>query len=387
MSVKTLNRASPWASDTPAPGNGLKKEFGCVNRAEHSLTGTKNVLAFVPSAKIAAAMIAVLSGHVEKANKSKALERKRQKANLTARKGHLSGGSAVVEARLESAPCDSNACSEEPHTNFAADIESAEAKTLFLTADINSHKWHRLAMKLHHQSSSFLFLGSLQNLPNFIGSAFDTAEAQMGVKFTPEYRKVCYHEFCKKSSSLGTLQSSDIEEMLCSHQRLGIDLPLLETRRLINDKLGSANWAEMNVQSVSGHCDQYGFDVFVSILAAARQLSDAQARMRGWSAKAILGTALPIDPDSTAKQAWDVFMLLLLLYCSFSVPYEIAFLDSGLPALDLFEIMVHDRAVAAAAAFPTRCTASARRGTPPSDRAVRRVKRAVRGPARLAKVS
>ena len=169
-----------------------------------------------PSAKIAAAMIAVLSGHVEKANKSKAMERKRQKANLTARKGHLSSGSAVVEARLESAPCDSNACSEEPHTNFAADIESAEAKTLFLTADINSHKWHRLAMKLHHQSSSFLFLGSLQNLPNFIGSAFDTAEAQMGVKFTPEYRKLCYHEFAKNLPVL-ELSNHLILKKCCAH--------------------------------------------------------------------------------------------------------------------------------------------------------------------------
>ena len=62
--------------------------------------------------------------------------------------------------------------------------------------------------------------------------------------------------------------------------------------------------------------------------------------MRGWTALQSLRSALPIDPDSTAKQTWDFFMLLLLLYCSFSVPYEIAFLDNGLPVLDLFELLV-----------------------------------------------
>ncbi len=44
----------------------------------------------------------------------------------------------------------------------------------------------------------------------------------------------------------------------------------------------------------------------------------------------------PIDPDSKAKQAWDLCLMLLLIYTSFQVPYNLAFsgkdedLESGI---------------------------------------------------------
>ena len=176
-------------------------------------------------------------------------------------------------------------------------------------------------------------------LPNTVRSAFDTVELKMGIKFTPEDRKVCYHEFCKKASSLGTIHSTEIEELLMSNPRLGFNLQLLEIRSLIHKKTFHGEPGELNSDTTPDRdSDHFSFVVFVEIFANARHLS--QARMRGWTALQSLRSALLIDSDSTAKQTWDFFMLLLLLYCSFSVPYEIAFLDNGLPVLDLFELLV-----------------------------------------------
>ncbi len=58
----------------------------------------------------------------------------------------------------------------------------------------------------------------------------------------------------------------------------------------------------------------------------------------------MLSRLIPIDPDNSTKQGWDIFCLVLLLYCSFAVPYGMAFLDEGvsdaLTPLDIFGLVV-----------------------------------------------
>ena len=53
---------------------------------------------------------------------------------------------------------------------------------------------------------------------------------------------------------------------------------------------------------------------------------------------------IPIHPDSVPKQIWDGFCMLLLVYCSFSVPYSIAFIDSdsseGLTPIDISDLAI-----------------------------------------------
>ena len=241
-------------------------------------------------------MIAVLSSQIEKASKPK-----KPKATKVVGRGHGFKGSHDIE--IAAGDGDQEAEAQIAFVRSPDLVRSPNLQPGPHFKDTNAQKWHLFVMKLQEQSRLSL-LGSLKNLPNFVGSAFDAAEAKLGAKFTPEDRKLCYHEFCRKSANLGILHSSDIEELLCSHPQLGVQLPLPEIRSLIHEKFGSGvkNLAELN-PTTERDCDSFGFDVFVSVLAAARQLSDTRAKMRGWSIKAILLTALPIDPYSAAEQA------------------------------------------------------------------------------------
>ena len=48
-------------------------------------------------------------------------------------------------------------------------------------------------------------------------------------------------------------------------------------------------------------------------------------RHRSDSSAKCVGISLPIDPDSVGKQIWDLMVMVLLLYTSFSVPFAISF--------------------------------------------------------------
>jgi voltage-gated potassium channel Kch len=53
----------------------------------------------------------------------------------------------------------------------------------------------------------------------------------------------------------------------------------------------------------------------------------------------------PLDPDTKGKQVWDSFCMILLVYCSFSVPYNIAFVQSdssdGFTAVDYSDLAIN----------------------------------------------
>ncbi len=201
-----------------------------------------------------------------------------------------------------------------------------------------SNKWREFVIQITNKDVGMYL--SIRHLPFSIGSVFDKLEKSTGLVFTQEDRKLCYHRFSTKASSLGTIQSSDMEEVL-SESALEIVLPIQEIRQLMrrhqfNDLEGS----EVDPQSADRECDTYSFQQFAAVFADARVLSNTRARALGQSAQ--LRAMFPIDPEAIVKQIWDFFMLMLLLYCSFSVPYEIAFLDSSPPELDLFEILVRE---------------------------------------------
>ena len=53
----------------------------------------------------------------------------------------------------------------------------------------------------------------------------------------------------------------------------------------------------------------------------------------------------PLFPESTLKRIWDAFCMFLLVYCSFSVPYSIAFVTSDSPSGHLSDIDYSDLAI------------------------------------------
>ena len=81
------------------------------------------------------------------------------------------------------------------------------------------------------------------------------------------------------------------------------------------------------------------FSDAVSIIVMVREVSDGSSKV----------PVFPLDPESSAKQAWDLFIMLFLMYTTFSVPYMLAFvpakeiqpgeaLENDMAPFDIFEI-------------------------------------------------
>jgi hypothetical protein len=231
-------------------------------------------------------------------------------------------------------------------TTFESCLENTDSLSRRHSSQFYERKWNEIKDKLlktiTKTDKSVLSTDAFKSIPNFVGSTYDRIEAKLGVKFSIEERKTSYRAFCSKASGMGTIQSAEIEELLTSHL-FGIELPIPEIRRFVYERLSPESdlFNENNDDKVTDRDgDNYSFAVFAYILADARQLAHAYAKAQRWSLISEVKAAFPIDPESSFKQIWDGFMLILLLYCSFSVPYEIAFLDSSITQLDDFAIMV-----------------------------------------------
>ena len=72
------------------------------------------------------------------------------------------------------------------------------------------------------------------------------------------------------------------------------------------------------------------FELFITVVCKILSIRAQKARDERVSALALLNSTLPLNPDSRYKQAWDLLCLVLLLYCSFYVPYSLAFDTSSL---------------------------------------------------------
>jgi hypothetical protein len=276
------------------------------------------------------------SAQLDKAKKPKLNENSRNK--LKKIRGH--GSIEEVADKVERA-----GSIEHAGPNLGVDRTwDAEPECLDIEQPHNFYadKWREFANKLTNKDVGFF--RSLKELPNSIASVYDTLELPAGMVFTPEDRKLCYQEFTAKASSLGTVQFSDMEELL-SKPQFAIFLPIQEIRHIMREKLRQSNdpdSSEADMLSAERDGDGFTFKQFAAVFADARLLSDTRARaLKRWSVGAALRAVFPINPEATWKQTWDAVMLLLLLYCSFSVPYEIAFLDSNsTPELDLFGMLV-----------------------------------------------
>jgi hyperpolarization activated cyclic nucleotide-gated potassium channel 2 len=76
----------------------------------------------------------------------------------------------------------------------------------------------------------------------------------------------------------------------------------------------------------SENSEYLDYKVFAALLYDLFKLHEDNTRVREgrFEIKDLL-CQLPLDPDSRNKQIWDIFCMVLLLYCSFSVPFGIAF--------------------------------------------------------------
>jgi hypothetical protein len=164
-----------------------------------------------------------------------------------------------------------------------------------------------------------------EKAPKFIppdGIAFfDKLEADHGLRFDAERRLRCYFEYCQHTSDYGVIEASKVPPLL---EKLEIKV---STARL-NDIMGHILFSKSSLDFFmdEGYEDGLSFKSFVSLIAQILLAPEDEEYDRQSSIPCF--RHLPLDPDSQGKQTWDAWCLLLLLYCSFAVPYNIAF-DSG----------------------------------------------------------
>jgi hypothetical protein len=150
-----------------------------------------------------------------------------------------------------------------------------------------------------------------------------------------------YTDFTRAALGSTTLHYKDVEALIQrKHPEIMIstvDFLALITSKMHDLLLGCNDRAES-----SEHID---FKLFVALLYELfKHHEDVKRSKHGtWTFKDLLHQ-LPLDPDSGRKQAWDLLCMVLLMYCSFSVPFSIAFdtADEDNPnvAKETFETMV-----------------------------------------------
>ena len=180
-------------------------------------------------------------------------------------------------------------------------------------------RWKRLVEALCLQYNNGTLLQSIGKiLPCEILAIYEDIEKSSGIKFSKSLKRKMYSEFtkvssCFKSSSqFDTLNRGEVDFVIRGALAIEIDDYIL--RDLISAQLKNSNSS-----------DRFDFRLFISLISEIQKQKDRkldvpiQFRLSFFE--------LPIDPDSDWKQAWDTLILILLVYCSFEVPYSIAFLN------------------------------------------------------------
>jgi hypothetical protein len=153
-----------------------------------------------------------------------------------------------------------------------------------------------------------------------------------------EDRKLYHMRFLSKASEEGTITLDQLFDLLGPNE-LNVCERSNELEAQIRRLLGTA---EASLDNDSCH---FSYDFFVSLISCAKQWPRTTTHPFEGEERSLNKRKpyLPFDPDSTWKLCWDLFCLFLLLYCSFSVPYGIAFLieyDESIGTLEISSLAV-----------------------------------------------
>ena len=115
---------------------------------------------------------------------------------------------------------------------------------------------------------------------------------------------------------------------------------------ILHEKLQGRNVGFFSNEGLYLDCDyeNVDFELFMTLACILKRRKQIMLENKSSTTLSALKRIIPLDPESNGKQCWDLFCMLLLLYCSFSVPYGIAFTDntSGGPmtAIDGFALAI-----------------------------------------------
>jgi hypothetical protein len=196
-------------------------------------------------------------------------------------------------------------------------------------ANSSVDKWDRMATSMLKQGY-WNRLGnltkSLDSLPLDIAEMFDEIEERTPIRLSTDVRLMYYAEFTRTALGSTTLHFRDVETLI-SRKNPEIMVSRIEFLTLVTSKFHELS-KETNDQSETEYID---FKHFAALLYDLfKHYEDMKRATEGrWSIEDFK-RQFPLDPDSRQKQIWDTLCMVLLVYCSFSVPYSIAF-DSDDP--------------------------------------------------------
>ena len=236
--------------------------------------------------------------------------------------------------------------------SFLADIDFAEVatekETVSSKTSKHQKKWRSLSEAMLKNNSWTSIRRFIDRLPKEIEEIYRRLEGNITKeeeKLNNDDKKAIYKEFVKLSStSFGELHAWEIEGLLqidVVKTALGVNNNnLARFNRLIKDMISKKG------ATLSGPKDReamYDFEQFITIVYDI--LHQRHSLHRPELESKLLSQFIPIDPDHSMKQGWDIFIMVLLVYCSFEVPYTMAFSTSNdeiVPSTP-FEVLLTDR--------------------------------------------
>ncbi len=225
--------------------------------------------------------------------------------------------------------------------------ERPSVEAMKLATGRQYRRWEKLASSVL-KKGNWARLGqlakSLNNIPEDVAAIYEKLEKKTKVVVAYESRLQYYQDFTRSALGSTTLHFREAERLI-RRRNPEIQIGQSDFHTLMTSKL------EQSIAASKVHSENNEYFDFENFAALIYDLLRYHQEMTyvpptGWSLAELL-RQLPLDPDSGKKQIWDLLCLLLLLYCSFSVPYSIAFDDSvqgagndGLTPIQLFELFI-----------------------------------------------
>jgi hypothetical protein len=163
---------------------------------------------------------------------------------------------------------------------------------------------------------------SMNTLPREVDAIYDELEERSPIRLKSDSRLMYYTEFTRAARGSTNLHFNEAEALI-QRKNPEIMISKVDFLAIMTSKFHELSKGKHNQLETSEYID---FKLFAALLYDLFKHHDDMKRSKqgGWTVRDLL-SQLPLDPDSGKKQAWDVFCMILLLYCSFSVPFGIAF--------------------------------------------------------------
>jgi hypothetical protein len=205
-------------------------------------------------------------------------------------------------------------------------FDSEPSAPNILNVSKRADKWRKISEAMLKNDAWGSIRRLLDQVPKEIEEIFDNLEANGAEeKLDKECRKVVYKEFSRMSTtSFGELLGWEVEVLIQSEvvqTALNIRHP--------DPAILNRHIKEIISKKVAASTDRssiFDFEKFAStVYEIVRQRKTLMATE---NRPMTLNRYFPIDPESSVKQGWDIFIMVLLVYCSFEVPYTMAFTNS-----------------------------------------------------------